>query len=71
MSALSRLLIFGGLILAGFGLLFYFFDKLPFLKDLPGNICIQKKNFIFYCPLTTCIILSLIISLVIFFFSRR
>jgi hypothetical protein len=39
---------------------------------LPGDILIKKKNFTFYFPLTTSIILSILLSLLMFlFFTRR
>jgi hypothetical protein len=71
MPALGKLLIISGLILIGFGLLFYFFAKVPFLGRLPGDIYIQKKNFSLYFPLATCLLLSVLLSLVFWFFSRR
>jgi len=71
MSTLSKLLIASGLILIGLGLLFYLFAKVPFLGKLPGDIYIQKKNFTFYFPLATCILLSLFLTLMFWLFSRR
>jgi hypothetical protein len=71
MSTLSKLLIASGLILIGLGLLFYLFGKVPFLGKLPGDIYIQKKNFTFYFPLATCILLSLFLTLMFWLFSRR
>lgn len=62
-------MIAGGLLLLG-GLLLYFFDKLPFGGRLPGDIVVKKKNFTFYFPLATSILISLILSLVLWFFSR-
>lgn len=59
------LMILGGTILV-IGVLFYFFDKIPLLGKLPGDILIKKKNFTFYFPLATSILLSLFISLILF-----
>jgi len=71
MSTLSKLLIASGLILIGLGLLFYLFGKVPFLGKLPGDIYIQKKNFTFYFPLASCILLSLFLTLMFWLLSRR
>lgn len=63
------LMIAGGLLFVA-GLLFYFFDKLPFGGRLPGDIVVKKKNFTFYFPLATSILISLILSLALWLFSR-
>ena len=68
MQSIGRLLIIAGFILILIGIFFYLLDKIPFLGKLPGDIYIKKDNFHFYFPLTTCIILSIILSLIIFFF---
>ncbi|HYA27463.1 MAG TPA: DUF2905 domain-containing protein [Acidobacteriota bacterium] len=47
-----------------------FADKLPWLGHLPGDISIQRDRFSFYFPLTTCIIISVVISLVLYFLRR-
>jgi len=68
---MPKLLIFAGIALIGIGLIWGFLLKAPFLGKLPGDIFIQKKNFSFYFPVTTSIILSLVLSLVIWIFSKR
>jgi uncharacterized protein HemY len=70
MNAFGKTLIVFGLLLVVLGLLFTFGSKLPWLGRLPGDIYISKGNFSFYFPLTTCLILSLIITLVLYFFRR-
>ncbi|HWH75826.1 MAG TPA: DUF2905 domain-containing protein, partial [Candidatus Binatus sp.] len=67
---LGKILISIGLLLALIGLLFSFAGKLPWLGHLPGDISIERERFSFYFPLTTCILISLIISLVVYFFRR-
>lgn len=59
------LMIAGGTILI-IGILFYFFDKIPLLGKLPGDIMIKKKNFTIYFPLATSILLSLFLSLILY-----
>ena len=71
MAALGRTLIIFGLILIGFGLLLTLVNKIPFIGKLPGDVYVQKKNFTFYFPITTSIILSLSLSLLFWLWSRR
>lgn len=59
------LMIAGGVILI-IGILFYFFDKIPLLGKLPGDILIKKKNYTIYFPLATSILLSLFLSLILY-----
>ena len=47
----------------------------PFLKDiglgrLPGDIVIKKENSSFYFPIVTCIIISILVSLILMFFKK-
>ena len=65
------MLIVLGLAIAACGLLLTFAGRLPFrLGRLPGDIFIQGKNSTFYFPLMTCLILSLLFSLVLWIFRR-
>ena len=69
-SQLAKILmIVGGLLLIA-GLLLFFFDRLPFGGRLPGDIVVRKKNFTFYFPLATSILLSLVLTLVLWLISR-
>ena len=63
------LIIFGGILIL-LGIFFLFGDKIPFLGKLPGDIIIKKKNFTFYFPIVTSILLSLIISFIIYLFRK-
>jgi hypothetical protein len=68
---LGRVLITLGLVLVVVGLLVMFAGRLPFrLGRLPGDIHIQGKNGAFYFPLTTCLVLSALLSLVMWIFRR-
>ena len=68
---LGRLLIFAGLALAALGVLVTFAGRLPFkLGRLPGDIYIHGRNSSFFFPLTTCILLSVILSLVMWLLRR-
>lgn len=59
----GKILIFLGIIVVLAGVLVYFFgNKQNFLGRLPGDIRIEKENFSFYFPITTCIIISVLIT---------
>ncbi|OLC71464.1 MAG: hypothetical protein AUH87_02830 [Deltaproteobacteria bacterium 13_1_40CM_4_54_4] len=70
MTGFGRALIYLGLVLVALGLIFSFGGKIPWLGHLPGDIYIQRERFTFYFPLTTCILISVIISLVLYLFRR-
>ena len=71
MQELGKVIIIFGIVLIGLGLVLTFFNKIPFLGKLPGDIYIQKKNFTFYFPLATSLLVSVILSLVLWLWSRR
>lgn len=71
MQYMGRFLIVTGIIIAVVGCLLLFSAKIPWLGKLPGDIMIQRKNFTFYFPLATSILLSIIITLLLWFFGRR
>jgi len=69
---IGRTLIVLGVTLVVVGLLFTLGDKLPIrLGRLPGDIEIRGKNSVFYFPVVTCILLSVVLSLVMWLFGRR
>jgi hypothetical protein len=62
----GKLLIVLGIVLAGVGALFVLGGKLPFrLGRLPGDIVYQGRNGSFYFPVVTCILLSVVLSLLL------
>jgi len=61
---IGKLLITIGLIIAGIGVFLSFFPKLP------GDILIKRENFIFYFPIVTCIIISIILSLILWLLKK-
>jgi len=62
---LGRFLVVFGLLLAAAGLLLVFAPKIPWLGRLPGDIIIRRQNFTFYFPLVTCLLVSIILSLIV------
>jgi hypothetical protein len=67
---MGKLLIIGGVILVIVGLVIQFSGKIPWLGKLPGDIKIQRENFTFYFPVMTSVILSILISLILFFLNK-
>jgi hypothetical protein len=65
------MLILFGVVLALLGGLLLLAGKIPFLGRLPGDIVIRRENWSFYFPLTTSILLSLVLSLLLYLFGRR
>lgn len=71
LDSLARMLILFGLVVAAIGGLLLFMGKIPFIGRLPGDIYIQRKNFSFYFPLTTSILLSILLTILFSWFRRR
>jgi len=70
MTGLGKSLIILGLILTAVGFLLTFSGKIPLIGKLPGDISIERENFSLYLPLGTCLLLSLLVSLVFWLFRR-
>lgn len=69
---MGRVLIGLGVLLILAGLLVTLGDRLPFrLGRLPGDVVIRGKNSAFYFPVVTCLILSVVLSLLLRLFGRR
>ncbi|MFW5976756.1 MAG: DUF2905 domain-containing protein [Bacillota bacterium] len=66
----GKMLIFLGIIITIIGIIFYLFSgNLSWLGRLPGDIRVEKENFTFYFPLTTMILISLILNIIIRFIN--
>ena len=70
MPAIGKMLIIAGIVLIIAGLAFMFADKIPFLGRLPGDIYIKKERFSFYFPITTSIIISIILTVLFAIFRK-
>ncbi len=68
---IGKSLVFIGLFLVFIGLLITFLPRIPGLGRLPGDILIQREKFTFSFPLTTCLIISLLLTLLANLFFRR
>ena len=70
--SIGRILITIGLIVLILGVIVSLGDKLPLrIGRLPGDIVIRGKNSGFYFPLMTCLLLSVVLSFIMWLFGRR
>ncbi len=70
MAPLGKGLLIVGLLIAAFGAILWVFSGVPLIGKLPGDIYIRRGSFSFYFPLTTCILISIILTL-LFALMRR
>jgi hypothetical protein len=70
-TGMGRILIVIGLVIAGVGLVMAFAGKIPLLGKLPGDFFFRGKNFSFYFPLTTSILISVVLTLILWLINRR
>jgi len=71
LSLIGKLFIIIGFILVIVGFLLVFHKQIPIIGRLPGDILIQKKNFSFYFPITTSLVISIILSILIYLMNKR
>jgi len=70
-SQTGKWLIVAGVLIVIVGVLIYFFhDKLNWLGKLPGDIRVERDNFHFYFPITTMIVISVILTLLVNLFRK-
>ncbi len=68
MQNIGKFLMMGGVLLIVIGGVFFLLGR--FIGRIPGDIVVQKGNFTFYFPVVTCIIISIVLSLLGWFFRR-
>lgn len=66
----GKILIVIGICLVAVGLLLLLAGKIPFFGRLPGDIFFKKDDFSFFFPLTTCLIISVLLSLLFYLFRK-
>ena len=66
---IGRFLIIAGIVLIAVGLLWPWLSRLG-LGRLPGDIVIERENFRFYFPIVTSLVVSVVLTLLIWFFRR-
>jgi hypothetical protein len=70
MQQLGKFLILFGVVIVVLGIALAFVHRVPFLGRLPGDIHIERKGVSFYFPLTTCLLLSLALTLIFNIFRK-
>ena len=70
MGGLGRSLIIMGVVLVAVGVILSIVPRLPWLGRLPGDIVFKREHFSFYFPLGTCLLLSFLLSLLLWLFRR-
>lgn len=70
MEGVGKSLIVIGLLLIVIGVAIAFCPRIPFIGKLPGDIYIKKDNFTFYFPLATSVLISVIITFVMYLFRK-
>lgn len=71
MESLGKMLIIFGLIIVITGVVITFAPKIPYIGRLPGDIYVEKKGMIFYFPIVTSLILSLVLTVILNLIFRR
>ena len=69
--SIGKTLIIVGAAIVLIGLLLTFFDKIPFLGKLPGDLVLKRKGMTIYFPIVTSIVLSIILSIILNLFGRK
>jgi DUF2905 family protein len=67
---LGRALLLVGGVLVAFGLLLTLGPRVPGIGRLPGDVVYRKGSFTFYFPIVTCILLSVVVTLLLRIFKR-
>ncbi len=67
---LGKLLILLGVFIILIGVLLLVGEKIPWIGRLPGDIIVRKKNFTFYFPIVTSILISIILTLLFTLFRK-
>ncbi|HSR11658.1 MAG TPA: DUF2905 domain-containing protein [Thermodesulfobacteriota bacterium] len=70
-SGFGKILLVIGIVIALAGLAFMFGGKVPWLGRLPGDITLKGKNYTFYFPLATSIVVSIILSVIFYLINRK
>ena len=71
MQDFGKLLFLMGLVLALVGILIMYMGKIPWIGRLPGDILIQRKSFTFYFPLATGILISILLTFILWLLGRK
>ena len=68
--SIGKTLIILGAVLIIVGIIVVYGNKIPYIGRLPGDIYVKKDNVTFYFPLTTCLLISLVLYLLLKIFGK-
>lgn len=71
MEQIGKFLVITGLVIMAVGGLLVLSGKVSWIGRLPGDIIIEKKNFTFYFPLATSVLISIILTLIFWLIGRK
>ena len=71
MGEFGKIMVLAGAVIIVAGLAFMLLGKIPHVGKFPGDILIKKENFSFYFPLTTCVLISLLLSVISYLWFRK
>jgi hypothetical protein len=71
MQHIGKVLIVTGAVISLIGAVLFLSGRIPWPGKLPGDILIERKNFIFYFPLATSIVISILLTILFWLFGRR
>ncbi|HEX7510208.1 MAG TPA: DUF2905 domain-containing protein [Chitinivibrionales bacterium] len=67
---MGKFLVIAGIVIVALGLVFLLSDKVP-LGRLPGDLKLGTERFRIYIPVATCVLLSVVVTLIVNFFSKK
>jgi hypothetical protein len=70
MFDLGKALILIGAVILAVGVVFLMIGRVPWIGRLPGDIVLRRDDFVFVFPLTSCLLVSALLSLVLYLFRR-
>ena len=68
---IGKALMVTGAVVVLIGAVLFLSGRIPWVGRLPGDILIERKNFTFYFPLATSILISILLTILFWFFGRR
>jgi hypothetical protein len=68
---IGKVLMLTGAVIALIGAFLFLAGRIPWAGRLPGDILIERKNFTFYFPLATSILISILLTILFWLFGRR
>jgi len=71
MQQIGKALMVAGAVIVLIGAALFLSGKVPWVGRLPGDILIERKNFTFYFPLATSILISILLTILFWLFGRR